>query len=393
MKINKIIFENGFTLIHLPFKGYRTAYFNLMLRVGSFADPKDKEGLSHLVEHVQAEKVLGYLRKTKDGRHIADDFSAVSYDRRIELSSTFHRRSAKTAFFALKEGINGLVDEGLLETERKRVISELGAEMDSPDSRHWHQAKSAAFGLSDDRHLVLGNEKTVSLMTTNDVRRHVDRTYVGQNMVLVVAGDFEFALANSLAKQCFGDLRKGRVAKTKKCRHFAGKLRKPGRDIRRTTFSWLAPFHDVKQNLKLSAVLNGLQERLKESVADPLGIYYLSVDMIVYDRFVWVTIHAEVSSDVLKKYLSLCKKKIEGYADGLTAEDYMVQSEALATDLDMIQDFPKDAGREVLWNYLMFGDLFDPGKLSELCKETNDFNESKRMFRRIVCREPFIVIT
>jgi zinc protease len=179
------------------------------VRNGSFTEPPELNGLSHLYEHMffKANRAIdnaeAYLQKigqlgiayNGQTREEVVDYYFTTTSPNLRTAMNFMRDAARYPTF----------DKGEFEREREVVIGEIDRNESNPFYYLNLEMTNRLFYKYPSRKNPLGNRQTVSAATTDMMRLIQSRYYVPNNSALVVTGDVNPDEVNKLAQELFGD--------------------------------------------------------------------------------------------------------------------------------------------------------------------------------------------
>lgn len=234
---------NGMQIIVLPDASVPLVTLELAVRNGSFTEPPELNGLSHLYEHMffkssRAASVyrceIVQFRNPQAYRQfncatemlLKPEIKDVSYLTEIDrigiVNNASTREEVVNYFFTttsphilpamkfIKDGARypGF-DEGEFAGEREVVLSELERNMSQPGYYLNRALLDKLYYKYPTRKNPGGTRETVGAATTEKMRLIQSRYYVPNNSALVVTGDVDPEKIFTLAEQLFGDWPKG----------------------------------------------------------------------------------------------------------------------------------------------------------------------------------------
>ncbi len=210
------VLENGLQVIVLPDSSVPVVTVEMAVRNGSFTEPPELNGLSHLYEHmffktndvVQRVK----MRKMKPGDEYLFDIGqlGITYNgttREEVVNYYFTTTSPYTATamrFVRDATLYPTFDEEEFEQEKQVVIGEIDRNESEPGFYLNKAMNEKLFSKYTSRKTPLGNRETVSTATTEKMRLIQSRYYVPNNSALVVTGDVDPEKVFKLADELFG---------------------------------------------------------------------------------------------------------------------------------------------------------------------------------------------
>jgi len=192
--------------------GADTAAVGLYVAAGSRHEPERLNGIAHLFEHM--------VFKGAGGRS-AREISEAIEDVGGELNASTERDGTSFTASVLPEhvglGVELIADMILrphfaaddLEREKDVVLQELGEARDTPNDIIFDELWEAAFADQPIGRSILGDEKSIEAVTTDDLHRwRLDRYRAG-GLTLVAAGKVDHRALVALAERSFDGLAEG----------------------------------------------------------------------------------------------------------------------------------------------------------------------------------------
>lgn len=209
--------DNGFRYVLLPnAKPKDRTSLHLVIRTGSLREKDEERGIAHFLEHMLFNgsthyppgELVKYFQKI--GMQFGPDANAHTgfYETVYDINlPTSNRQSLHEALQVIQDYAEGaLLLPSQIERERGVILAEKRTR-DSADYRAY--VASLKFELAGtlfpDR-LPIGNEDVIRSADQTVFKRFYDTWYRPDNMVLVVVGDFDPALAQSLVETQFSKM-------------------------------------------------------------------------------------------------------------------------------------------------------------------------------------------
>jgi zinc protease len=203
------VLANGLEVIVLEDHSVPLVTIELGVRNGSFTEPPELNGLSHLYEHMffKANRAIanqedylqriGQLGITYNGstREEVVDYYFTTTSPNLRAAMNFMRDAARYPLF----------DEREFERERQVVIGEIDRNESEPGYYLNKEMNDRLFYKYPSRKQPLGNRETVSTATPAKMRLIQSRYYVPNNSTLVVTGDVLPEDIYKMAQEFFGD--------------------------------------------------------------------------------------------------------------------------------------------------------------------------------------------
>ena len=214
--VNRVL-PNGLEVIVLPDASIPIVTVEMAARNGSFTEPPELNGLSHLYEHMFF-KTNAPIQRLRGGRPQPGDFYlrdigqlGITYNgtTREEVVNYYFTTTSpylSTAIRFIKDAIRYPVfNEDEFAQEKQVVIGEVDRNEANPYFYLDRMLKDKLFYKYPTRKNPLGTRESILSATTEKMRMIQSRYYVPNNTALVVTGDVKPEEVFKLAEQYFGD--------------------------------------------------------------------------------------------------------------------------------------------------------------------------------------------
>jgi zinc protease len=209
--VNRVL-ANGLEVIVLEDHAVPLVTIELAVKNGSYTEPPELNGLSHLYEHMffKANRAIAnaedYL-KTIGQLGIA--YNGTTTTELVNYYFTTTSPNFRTALQFMRDASRyPLFEKGEFEREREVVIGEIDRNESNPFYYLNKEMTERMFFKYPSRKNPLGNRQTVSTATTDMMRLIQGRYYVPNNSALVVTGDVKPEEVFKLAQDLYGDWQK-----------------------------------------------------------------------------------------------------------------------------------------------------------------------------------------
>lgn len=237
--VNKKL-ANGLEVIVLSDPSVPIVTVELAARNGSFTEPPELNGLSHLYEHMffktnRAILIQGCLMARRNGNmgyyngnnceaqikdhpaigdagylndigQLGITYNGTTREEVVNYYFTTTSPYVSTAIRFIKDAVRFPVfDEEEFEQEKRIVIGEIDRNESNPFFYLSRTLSDKMFSKYPTRKNALGTRETVSTATTEKMRTIQNRYYVPNNLALVVTGDVNPEEVFKFAEQYFGD--------------------------------------------------------------------------------------------------------------------------------------------------------------------------------------------
>jgi zinc protease len=206
--VNRIL-QNGFEIIVLEDHSVPLVTIELAARNGSYTEPPELNGLSHLYEHMffKANRAIAnaeeYLQKIGQ---LGIAYNGTTREEVVDYYFTTTSPNLRTAMNFMRDAVRyPLFDKGEFEREREVVIGEIDRNESNPFYYLNLEMTNKLFYKYPSRKNALGNRQTVSTATTDMMRLIQSRYYVPNNSALVVTGDVQPEEVFKMAQEFYGD--------------------------------------------------------------------------------------------------------------------------------------------------------------------------------------------
>lgn len=207
------VLANGLEVIVLEDHSIPLVSLELAVKNGSYTEPPELNGLSHLYEHMffKANKAVlegaDYL-KTLDQLGVLSN--ASTREEIVNYYSHTTSPNLRVAMVAMRDSARyPLFHERQFEQERQAVLAELDRHESNPYGFLSLELNNRLFYKYPSRKNPGGNRETVTSATTDIMRLIQARYYIPNNAALIVTGDAKAEEVFKFAQELFGDWRKG----------------------------------------------------------------------------------------------------------------------------------------------------------------------------------------
>jgi predicted Zn-dependent peptidase len=226
VKISKL--SNGLTVVTDPMPQLESAAIGVWVNCGGRHETRPVMGVSHMLEHMAFKGT-----ERRSARQIAEEMENVggflnAYTSREQTA--FHARVLKAD---VPLGIDILADilthptfdQTELERERQVVLQELGQARDTPDDIVFDHLQSVVYPDQPLGWPILGEEKTVSNFSREDLSTYMGANYRTGGMTFIASGAVEHDAIVKMVEEKFADLKPGEGPKAQTARYGGGELR------------------------------------------------------------------------------------------------------------------------------------------------------------------------
>ncbi|HJQ33694.1 MAG TPA: pitrilysin family protein, partial [Pyrinomonadaceae bacterium] len=208
--VNKVL-PNGLEVIVLEDHSVPLVTVELAVRNGSFTEPPELNGLSHLYEHMFFKVSLESARRPgsdylRDIDALGIVYNGETHEEVVDYYFTTTTPNFPVAMrFMRDQAIHPTFDEQQFAQEREVVVGELDRHESNPYGEIGEQMNRRLFYKYPSRKDPGGNRQTVRAATTEMMRLIQSRYYVPNNSAIVVTGDVNPAEVFKMVEENFGD--------------------------------------------------------------------------------------------------------------------------------------------------------------------------------------------
>ncbi|HWT74894.1 MAG TPA: pitrilysin family protein [Mobilitalea sp.] len=338
--------SNGITVITEELPYLRSSSFGIWVKAGSANEDDSNNGIAHVIEHM-----LFKGTKSRNAKQIADEMAKIGGNMNAftskECTSYYATTLSEHLIIAIDiisdMLINSLIDEKALKKEKGVIIEEIDMYDDSPEDLAHEMLQQRVWKDHPLGYMISGTKKVVRKVTREQILDFMDTYYVGENMIISVAGNFHRSELLILLEEKFGAI-KSRSLKT---RSEAGRpeynrvVCKREKDIEQMhcniAFDSISYLSEERYVLSvLNSIFGGsINSRLFQKIRENSGLTYSIYSYGSSYRetglfHIYAAMNPAQTSTVIKKINQIVaeiKKK------GVTSEELLMTKEQIKTEL------------------------------------------------------------
>ncbi|NLP35551.1 MAG: insulinase family protein [Clostridiales bacterium] len=201
---------NGITVILEEMPYSRSAAFGVWVHVGSRNEDARNNGIAHVIEHM-----LFKGTKHRDAKQIADEMAKIGGNVNAFTSKECTSYYATTLSEHLPRAIdiiadminNSLFEEKALKKEKGVIIEEIDMYDDSSEDLAHEMLQMNVWKGHPLGYQISGTKENVRKISREQILEFMDRYYVGENMIISVAGQFDAKETLELLEDKFGTIK------------------------------------------------------------------------------------------------------------------------------------------------------------------------------------------
>lgn len=205
--VNKIL-PNGLEVIVLEDHSIPLVTVELAVKNGSFTEPPELNGLSHLYEHMFFKANCAVLQNAAYLRDMDATGVLSNASTREEIVNYYSHTTSpnlRVAMMSLRDSARcPLFEPGQFEQERQAVLGEIDRQQSNPGFYLNQELINHLYYKYPSRKNPIGNRETVKAATTDTMRLIQSRYYVPNNSALIVTGDAQPEEVYKIALDLFG---------------------------------------------------------------------------------------------------------------------------------------------------------------------------------------------
>jgi len=206
MKFLKERLENGLTIIGELNPAAKSAAVGFFVKTGSRDETSGINGVSHFLEHMLfkgTERLTAFEVNEAFDRTGAQFNAFTSEENTVFYAAVLPEYLLEVTQLWVELMRPGLRDEDF-DIEKHVIKEEIAMYRDMPQFDVTDQCRRLHFDGHPCGNSILGSEQSVDNLTAEQMREYFARRYVPNNMVLAVAGNFEWEQICSIAKHRCG---------------------------------------------------------------------------------------------------------------------------------------------------------------------------------------------
>jgi predicted Zn-dependent peptidase len=197
---------NGLQIVGQPMPDFESVAVSYYVHTGSRDEPDlSIEGVSHFLEHMVFKGT-----QTLDWQQITLEFSKIGAELNAFTSHEATVYYARVLGEYLERAIELLSDmmyprlaESDFEMEKEVIINEIARSQDQPYDRAFRRMMQVYFATHPLGHDVLGSPESIQAMQVEQMREYWQERYAANNLILSIAGNFDWEKVVELAhKHC-----------------------------------------------------------------------------------------------------------------------------------------------------------------------------------------------
>jgi predicted Zn-dependent peptidase len=203
---------NGLQIVAQPMPDFESVAVSYYVNTGS-RDELDPviEGVSHFLEHMvfKGTQTLDWQQITLEFNKIGAEINAFTSQEATVFYARVLGEYLERALELLSDMMYPRLDESDFTTEKEVIVNEIARSEDQPYGLAYRRMMQAYFGDHPLGHDVLGSRASIRGMHIEQMRDYWQRRYAANNLILAVAGNFDWERLLQLAEKHAANWRTG----------------------------------------------------------------------------------------------------------------------------------------------------------------------------------------
>lgn len=223
--------KNNLRLLTVPMPESQSAIVTVWVKTGSRNEDKKVQGISHFLEHMVFKGSL----KRPSAKAISEVVDSIGGEFNAATSkdyTLFYIKSGTTTLETAVDVLSDMVINPLLvpeeiEREKGTIIQEIAMYEDTPQRNIHDIFENLIF---EGHHLemdIAGTTQSVKRITQNDFKKHRQKFYYPENMLVSIAGGVTQNTTQKLVEKYFIELPNSRITELQTTKNFENKQKKP----------------------------------------------------------------------------------------------------------------------------------------------------------------------
>ena len=275
--------ENGIKVVseNIPF--VRSISFGIWVKVGSQNEDLNINGISHFIEHMIFKGTS--KRSAKDIAEQMDEIGGQINAFTTKQMTCFYFKILDKNFDKALEimsdmFLNSSFSDEEMEREKQVIIEEINMYEDTPEELVFELMQQEVFNGSSLAWPILGSIENVKSFSHDKLRSYYEKNYVGKNIIISIAGNFETQSILKKIDNYFGAVKNKEVSDKKIKTEYKSKFITKKKDIEQVHICLGFPgIKNLIKDIYALAVFffffgGGMSSRLYQNIREQNGLAY-----------------------------------------------------------------------------------------------------------------------
>ena len=196
--------SNGLQIVAQPMPDFESVAVSYYVNTGSRDEPDPSiAGVSHFLEHMvfKGTQTLDWQQITLEFNKIGAELNAFTSHESTVYFARVLGEYLDRALALLSDMMYPRLDENEFNTEKEVIVNEIARSEDQPYGRASRRMTQVYFDGHPLAHDVLGSRESIRNMRIEQMRDYWQRRYAANNLILAVAGNFDWDHLLQLAEK------------------------------------------------------------------------------------------------------------------------------------------------------------------------------------------------
>jgi predicted Zn-dependent peptidase len=196
--------SNGLQIVAQPMPDFESVAVSYYVRTGSRDEPDPSiAGVSHFLEHMvfKGTQTLDWQQITLEFNKIGAELNAFTSHESTVYYARVLGEYLERALELLSDMMYPRLAESDFEMEKEVIINEIARSEDQPYNLAFRRMMQTYFGTHPLGHDVLGSRESIREMRVEQMRNYWQQRYAANNLILSLAGNFNWEQVLSLAEK------------------------------------------------------------------------------------------------------------------------------------------------------------------------------------------------
>ena len=208
--------SNGLQIVAQPMPDFESVAVSYFVNTGSRDEPDPSiAGVSHFLEHMvfKGTQTLDWQQITLEFNKIGAELNAFTSHESTVYFARVLGEYLERALQLLSDMMYPRLDEQEFNTEKEVIVNEIARSEDQPYGLASRRMMQVYFDGHPLAHDVLGSRESIRNMRIEQMRDYWQRRYVANNLILAVAGNFDWEHVMQLAEKHAAGWRTGEAGR------------------------------------------------------------------------------------------------------------------------------------------------------------------------------------
>lgn len=215
MEFQRVVLDNGLQIVGERRDTARSIALGFFVRTGSRDETTPESGVTHFLEHMifKGTERRDFMAVNRDFDRIGADYNAFTSEENTVFHAAILPEYLPQAVDLLTDILRPSLREEDFNMEKNVIIEEIGMYEDRPGSIVYDYAKQAYFADHNLGQSILGTPESIRALTQQQMLDYFQRRYIAPNVIVSVAGNFDWDNFVGLIKKHCDDWPSGPVGR------------------------------------------------------------------------------------------------------------------------------------------------------------------------------------